>query len=120
MPNLLQRGASWLGGKQQTAAGRTVTYRRAAGGTSSVTAWPDSHVEETDERGLETSMRIYNWTVVAGDLAADPVEMDQIEETLNGASVAWQVCPAAPGKPCFRWADTAQTLYIVSTKQVAA
>ena len=102
MPNLMQRGAAWLGDKMQTAAGRSVTYTRR-GLSLTATGWPAKQEYLIDnESGIPQSVTFYDWTFTTSDLDfSDESETfaaragDQIEETLNGQTLVYEV--TSPG-----------------------
>lgn len=124
MPNLLQRGATWLGGKLQTAAGRTITYDRR-GQTFTATGVPnkvDYEVDVDPQTGLPLAVTFYDWTFTFADLGFDNDDSlfealpgDQISETLNGVDSVYEAAPPAKRK-VMEWLDSAGTLVVVHTK----
>lgn len=124
MPNLMQRGASWLGERLQTAAGRSVTYIRR-GQSLSVTGWPARvDYEVDDEDGIPRKVTFHDWTFTAADLdfdgdsepfAARPG--DQITETLDGRELTYEVMPPDT-RPVAEWLDSAGVLVLIHTKLV--
>ena len=122
MPNLLQRGASFLGSRMKDAAGREVTYTRR-GQTVTLTGWPSrQEYEVTDEEtGLPLRITSYDWSFVAEELVFEterivPRPGDQITETQNSQNVTYEAMP--PGKmPVSERLDTGDVLIVVHTKQ---
>ncbi len=129
MPNLLQRGATWLGGKLQTAAGRTINYERR-GQTFTATGVPnkvDYEVDVDPQTGLAIAVTFYDWTFTLDDLGFDgdsddalfeALPGDQISETLNGVASVYEAAPVAKRK-VMEWLDSAGILVIVHTKLVS-
>ena len=123
MPNLLQRGATFLGSRMQTAAGRSVTYARRDR-TVTLTGWPSKQEYEVadDETGLPLKATYYDWSFIADDLVFDderivPRPGDQISETLNSQDFVYEAM--APGKmPVSERLDASDTLLVVHTKIV--
>lgn len=121
MTNLLQRGATWLGGKLKTVAGRSVTYRRGNRSVT-ITATPqEQQAEVQGVGGVNTVVSWYDWTITASDLVlagetVEPLEGDEIAETLNGVTIVWEVMPVAKMKH-FDWADSSGILLKVRTKR---
>jgi hypothetical protein len=124
MPNLLQRGATWLGTKLQAAGGRAVVYRR---GTKSVaiTVVPIERKQKVEsDEGLGVELDIYDFKIVASELvlsgeATEPQLGDLMTETLNGHEYEWQVMPPDTESPVWEWFDKATMQhYRVHTKKV--
>jgi hypothetical protein len=124
MPNLLQRGAAFLGSRMQQAAGRSVVYSRRSQ-TVTLTGWPAmQEYEVDDEDGIPRRHTFYDWTFTAEDLDfASDAEIfaarpgDQIRETLNGQEITYEAMP--PGtKPVSERLDTAGVLVVVHCKIV--
>ena len=68
MPNLLQRGASFLGSRLQTAAGREVVYSRKSQSVT-LTGWPSlQEYEVDDEDGIPRRVTFYDWTFITAEL----------------------------------------------------
>lgn len=125
MPNLLQRGASFLGTRLKEAAGREVTYKRGPQ-EMTATGWPakiDYEVTD-DETGIPQKVSFYDWTFTTEDLAFDGDDTifaarpgDQITETLNGEELTYEA--SSPGKrPVAESADSAGVLTMIHTKIV--
>ena len=124
MPNLMQRGAAWLGEQMQTAAGRSVLYTRR-GQSFTATGWPAKiEYEVDDEQGIPRRTTFYDWTFTAADLDfaddSDPFAAragDQLTETLNGEDLTYEVMP--PGKqPVSEWLDSGGECVLIHTKIV--
>lgn len=125
MPNLLQRGASWLGDRLKSAAGRSVTYLRGSQ-QFTATGWPAKvDYEVDDEDGIPRRVSFFDWTFKAEDLGFDGDDElfavrpgDQITETLNGEEVTYEASPVGK-RPAAEAADSAGVLVMVHTKIVA-
>jgi hypothetical protein len=126
MTNLLQRSASWLGAKLQSAtiAGRSVIYARGALQSAAIQAVCSDRTEEAlDEQGYATWVKRYDWTFVTAELlirssAVEPHAGDRIAETLSGEEAVYEVVKGPGNKPCFEWADTSGLLTVVHTNKV--
>ena len=124
MPNLMQRGASWLAGKLQSSAGISVVYQRGATQSGTIIATPSQH--EYEVMGLDemlTSVLSYDWTFTAADIAISgsaiqPRPGDRIVATVGSSSNTYEVLPLKP-RPCFERLDAFGTMTLVHTKLVA-
>jgi len=126
MPNLLQRGASWLGERLQTAAGRTIAYTRRDQ-TFTATGTPnkvDYEVEVDQQTGLAIAKTFFDWTFTYSDLGFEnddtlfeSIPGDQISETLNGVDLVYEVSPPAKRK-VMEWLDSGGVLVLVHAKLV--
>jgi hypothetical protein len=126
MPNLLQRSATWFGGKLQSAGGRTITYGRhdlsfTATGTPNKV---DYEVDVDPQTGLAISATFYDWTFTFSELGFDnddslfeAIPGDQISETLDGVDYVYEAAPPAKRK-VFEWLDSAGIVVVVHTKLV--
>lgn len=121
MPNLLQRSATWLAEKLQSAAGRSITYRRGSQ-VATLTATPQKQdYEVTDDDGIPRREVYYDWTFAAADLdfvdgeTIEPRPGDRIIETLNGVEFTYEVMPIGK-RPAAEWTDTAGVMRTVHTK----
>lgn len=124
MTNILRRGATWLGTKLQTAAGRTVRIKRRGKLSAEITATVASkEYEVPDSDGIPQKILHFDWTFVTSEIvletnAVDLRSGDWIIETLSGVEQIFEVLPI--GKmPCVEWADTSGILTLVHTKRVA-
>ena len=123
MTNLLQRGATWLGGKLKTAGGRSVTYCRGSRRVT-ITATPQMHQRTVvGEDGIETVVSIYSWVIVAAELVlsgelVEPQRGDYMTETLNNEPVEWQLLPVNDSNDLWEWLDSSKILLLVHTKKV--
>lgn len=122
MPTLMQRGATWLGGKLKTAAGRSVVYSRGVHNSAAITGWVAKHeYEEIGDDGLTTSVVVDDWTFKATDVVVngaviEPRDGDVITETLNGITNEYTVLPLKD-KKCFEWLDSSGLLLLIHTKR---
>lgn len=68
MSTLMQRGATFLGQRMQTAAGREVVYSRKSQ-TVTLTGWPSlQEYEVDDEDGIPRRVTFYDWTFITAEL----------------------------------------------------
>lgn len=120
----MQRGATWLGEKLQTAGGRSIVYWC---GTEEIeiTATPNIQVKKTEGMdGIATEENVYGWTITASELVRSdgnlvkPKKGHQIVETLNGQTVKWDVLPKDENSECFEWMDASELLMVVYVKRV--
>lgn len=117
MPNLMQRGATWLGSKLQTAAGRSATYRRGNGAPVTLTATPKLQTYNVvSSDGVLTQVESWDWIVTAEDLGFDPIDNDRINETINDVNTTYRVHGIGT-KPCFEWADTSGILWVIHSSK---
>lgn len=124
MPNLMQRGATWLGSKLQTAGGRAVVYRRGASLTCALTATPQMHKRIVMVDGLPVETVVYSWTVTASELRFsgerfEPRAGDLVIETLNDSAKEWELLDLDDKTPCWEWADSSGILLLIHTKDVS-
>lgn len=124
---LAARGQSMANRLGQTAAGVTVTYERSGVFSVSLTAEPAEEqvtaatVGTTLKPRREDAERDY--LLLAADLldgnddAFLPKRGDRVSETLNGATVVFEVVPR-DGEPAWRWSDRQRTKVRVHTRRV--
>ena len=123
MPNLMQRGAAWLGEKQKVASGRTVRIRRQQQQTAPIIGWVHKHeYDEIGDDGIATTVVMDDWTFTAADIVigGNQVELrdnDMIVETLNGVEILYQVSPVR-GHRSVEWLDTSGILLLVHSNRV--
>lgn len=116
MPTLMQRGATFLASRLQTAGGRSVSYRRGNGEPVTLTGTPKQITYEVAQAdGALTQVEAWDWLVTAADLGFDPMGGDQIEETINGVVKTYTVRTIG-NKPCFEWSDTAGILWVIHSE----
>jgi len=124
MPNLMQQGATWLGDRLKTAAGRSVVIKRKAVQTATITGWCAMHqVTVEEEDGAATNVLLYDWTFKRSDLvigvdAFMPRDGDRIIETLNGVEVQYEAVPVG-AKKAVEDLDDSGLLILVHTNKVA-
>lgn len=122
MTNILQDGASWLGGQLKDHAGVSVTYQR---GTDSVTltATPTLHEYEiVDQDGFASVILSRDYVVHAADLVLAGAEIapragDQILETIRLVSQTYEVMPLGQKKE-YEPLDRDGLLLLIHTKKV--
>lgn len=123
MTTLMQRAAGWLGDRLQSAAGRSVTYRRGQRVSESIVGWVSSHdYEDIGEDGLLTTVTMDDWSFIASELlvnseAIAPRPGDQIV----AGTVIYEVLPLR-NRPCWERADGASNgvLTLIHTKRVGS
>lgn len=124
MTTLIQRGASWLGERLKTAAGRSVTLTRGVTVSSAITGWVASvEYEEVGDDGLTTSVRYDDWTFNADEVLLSAVQIvprsgDVLTESLNGSTIKYEVLPLQ-NRPEVEWLDSSGILMTVHTKRIA-
>ena len=111
----------------QTAGGRTVTYRRTPGNDEvEVTAVPGtSSYQRADDLGLVTEMEVHDELIAAADLVFDaaviePAEGDQIDVTLHGLTLTYEVMPPGADEPVWRYMDPGRSALRIHTKLVGS
>ena len=121
MPNLLQRSATWLAGKLQDSAGRSVTYWRQAQEVTLV-GTPQRHdYEVTDDDGIPRRETFYDWIFTASEMVfndgetIEPRPGDRISETLDGVEYSYEAMPLEK-RPVAEWTDSAGVMKTVHTK----
>jgi len=123
MPNLMQRSATWFGGRIKQVAGRSVVLRRGTTATATITGTVSMHAYTTiGDEGIEISVVSDDWIFTAADVVIrgstiEPRDGDVIIETLNGFDNTYQVLPVA-GRPSVEWLDSSGLLLLVHSKRV--
>ena len=127
MPNLLQRGAAWLGSNLQIAGGRTTTIERR-GQSFTAVGTPNKVDYDTDideQTGLAVAVTFYDWTYTFADLGFandqslfEAMAGDQIKETLNGVDYVYEVASPLKRK-VMEWLDSGGVLVVIHTKLVS-
>jgi hypothetical protein len=120
MPNLMQRGADWLGQRLKTAAGRTVTIlRRGTIIGTGITAWVAfQDYQLVDESNVVTSTPVWDWTFAEEDLTTALRDGDRIAEVLDGVTVQYEVLPIGSMQSVTPL-DSSGVLILVHTKKVS-
>lgn len=118
MPNLMQRGASWLGARMKTAAGRSVVIRQ--GGKAPVTGITATislnDYEVVDEHEIKTVVHAHDWTFVVADLGTFQFRSgDEIEDV--DTEEKYEAMPIDK-RPCAERLDSSGILLVVHTKRV--
>lgn len=123
MPNLMQRGATWLAGKLQTAAGRTVVYRRGnLSGDPITAACSMKQYSIVDAEGFTTTVESVDWLVTTAELVVQgavitPRPGDRIHEILGGVLVEYEAMKLG-SEPCSEWLDTSGVMTVIHTKRI--
>lgn len=110
----------------QTAGGRMVTYRHSGGDEIEVTAIPGvSSYQRADDLGLVTEMEVHDELIAAADLVFDetviePAEGDQIDVTLHGLTLTYEVMPPGADEPAWRYMDPGRSALRIHTKLIAS
>ncbi len=118
MPNLMQRGTTWLGTKLQSAAGRSIVYMQG-GVPYPLTATPTTKdYEVIGDDGMPTVVSRWDFIITSSELAVTPRTGDRITETLNSSTVTYEVLPISETKPCCEALDNSAILLLVHTKKV--
>ena len=122
MPNLLQRGATWLGDRLQDAAGQTVVYARGSQSVSATATPRKVDYEVDDEDGIPRRVTFYDWDFIATDMVFtgeteqfDAMPGDQVRVTVSGFEYTYEAMPAGK-KPATEWLDSSGVLRTVHTK----
>jgi len=123
MLNLMQRSATWFGGRLKQVAGRSVILRRGPTATVTITGTVSLHAYTTiGDQGIEISVVADDWVFTASDLVIrgatiEPRDGDMIIESLEGFENKYQVLPVA-GRPSVEWLDSSGLLLLVHSKRV--
>jgi len=124
MPNLIQRAALWFDARKKSAGGRTITYRRSSALSVALTATPHSYMRRVvGDDGMTVLVKSLSFSFQASELIfggsqVEPREGDVIDETLNGATVRYEVVPPEERKPCFEFLDSSELLLLVYVKRI--
>jgi hypothetical protein len=120
--SVLRDGVAWLHSQRHSHMTVDVVYARGAI-TVNIKATPtairQSVNEATDAQYSLSDTReflIYADDLVISGTKTKPVRGDQIRETLDGATVVFEVMPSA-GEDVWRWSDVGQTVIRVLTKR---
>lgn len=102
-----------------------VVYRRDGETIEELTAVPArSAFEAIDAEGLTTRRRVRDYKIdaaalVFGGLAVEPRSGDQIDETIDGVTVTFEVYEPGRHERSWRYADVARTRYRIHTREIA-
>lgn len=126
MTNMLQDGATWLGGQLRDSAGRTVTVQQ---GSTILSVDPSGNAlagimsghehEILDDNGFQIKVLSYDWTFLATDLGS--LELREgaiIRETLSGTVYEYEAMQFGH-MPAVERLDSSGLLVLVHTKQVS-
>jgi hypothetical protein len=122
MTNLLQDGATWLGGRLKSHAGVTVIYARGAGSVSVTASVEEHRYEVVDTEGFGVTALSRDYIVHAADLVINSAEItpragDRVTETIRGASCTFEVMAIGDTKE-YELLDTDGVLLRIHTKKV--
>lgn len=124
MANLFAKARDWLPAQVQAAAGVSVTYTRAAGGTISLEPWVGRTLfSGTVEGGARVQWGDRDYIVrrdelVSGGSEIPPALGDRLTEVIGGVSTTFEVQNPDTGEPAWRWADAARSMYRLHVKKV--
>lgn len=114
MPNLMQRGAAFLGEKLKSAAGRSVTLTQGAT-TLAITSWHARHeYEVVDEQGLPEKVASYDWSIVEEDLDGLVLRPGA---TITDGSAVYEAM-AIGTRQCVERLDSSGVLLTLHTRQI--
>ena len=117
MPDLIGNGSAWLAGQLAAFAGVLCAYRRGANVSEVTATIGRSEFQSANQNGTIESWESRDFIIRTEALPfGQPIRGDVIVQELNGTATFFEV--AAPsGLPVFHYADAAQTLVRVHTKQ---
>lgn len=124
MSTLSSRGMDALLSRQQTAAGVSVTYTRASGGTPlTPTVIPGQTVYTASDVPGRVEISARDYLVAVADLMVAGVESppavgDRIAETINGTLKTFEVQDPDNGEPCWRYGTQSRKWYRLHMKAV--
>ena len=124
MTNLLQDGATWLGGQLKDSAGRSVSIVQGSLRVSGLTASVYQHEYPVLNReGFLTQVRAYDWTFTAADIVSGSsvVALRKgavITETLNGVEHKYEAMEVGD-MPAVEDKDTSGILLTVHTRRIS-
>lgn len=119
MADLLATGAAWLHARLAASAAHPVIYRRGA-----QTVQVDATVGRTPFRIIEdgVSLRVdtRDFMIDAEALALFglPARADQIDETINGVTVTYEIYGPG-GEPEWRWSGPDRTRFRIHTQRIS-
>ncbi len=123
MPDVLEKGLSWLDDQRHTHMTRTVVYQRGADAVEIAATIGRTEFEQVDEHGVVQRLQSRDFLVRAADLVladapALPKAGDRIRETVGAQTFVYEVM--APGnEPPWRYSDPYRKALRIHTKHVA-
>ncbi len=115
MANLLRDGGVWLERQRTAHCSSPVGYSRD-GATSTVSAtYGRTDATLADESGLTVVARVWDFLILADELAFEPVAGDVI--TVDGRR---HEVLDLPDEGCWRWSDPYRQTYRIHTKDIGA
>ncbi len=123
MPDVLEKGLSWLDDQRHTHMTRTVVYQRGADAAEIAATIGRTEFEQVDEHGVVQRLQSRDFLVRAADLVlagapALPKAGDRIRETVGAQTFVYEVM--APGsEPPWRYSDPYRKALRIHTKHVA-
>lgn len=124
MGTLSDRGMAALARRQKLAAGVSVTYTRAAdGSTVALTAVPGLVTARSGELPGRVEIAERDYQIAVADLVLGGVPFaprigDRIAETINGAECVFEVMQPDTGENAARYGSQTRVFYRVHTKKV--
>lgn len=123
MPDVLEKGLSWLDDQRHAHMTRTVVYQRGADAVEIAATIGRTEFEQVDEFGIVHKVQSRDFLVRGADLVlagapALPKAGDRIRETVGAQTFVYEVM--APGnEPPWRYSDPYRKALRVHTKHVA-
>src|SRR5690348_3615056 len=92
MPTLMQRGATWLGARLQTAAGRSVTIVQGPRRLEAITGWVSEGAEKiVNAEAFQVSVKRFLWNFVTADLSGTVLRVGA--EIVDADGSVYEVLP---------------------------
>ncbi|KAB2949498.1 MAG: hypothetical protein F9K17_02800 [Phycisphaerae bacterium] len=123
MPDVLEKGLSWLDDQRHTHMTRTVVYQRGADAVEIAATIGRTEFEQVDEHGVVQRLQSRDFLARTADLVLAgaptlPKAGDRIRETAGAQTFVYEVM--APGnEPPWRYSDPYRKALRIHTKHVA-
>jgi hypothetical protein len=118
MPDMLSDAAAWLDGMRSAHMSHFVSYTRGNTTQPCLATVTQSTFESQTDSGVVERWESRDFIVSYDELPfPTPHRGDKIVETMNGASVTYEVC-APRGAPVWQWADPHRNAVRIHTKAV--
>jgi hypothetical protein len=119
MTDMLSDAAAWLDGMRRANMARFVSYTRSSETQPCLATVTQSTFETQTEMGVVERWESRDYIISYHELPfPTPQRGDRITETLNNATVTYEVC-APRGAPVWQWADPYRNAVRVHTKIVS-
>ncbi len=119
MTDLLRQGAEWLEQQRAQYMASPVEYRRGVQVIPVQATFGKTRFEVEDSSGATVESQVWDFLILAADLALEPEPGDEIvaPSTGSGQATVYEVMNLS-GEGCWRWSDPYRTTLRIHTREM--